>query len=72
MPAGSVGADFELGRERAFGDLAVDGGSGQPGPGKDSFQANDTVWVSHGHAASCSLTASETRQDRVLQARKGI
>jgi hypothetical protein len=74
MPAGPVGADFELGRERALGDLAVDGGSGQSRPDKNGFQANDTVWVSHGHAAFCSLllTASETRQDRVLQARKGI
>ena len=74
MPAGSVGADFELGRERALGDLTVDGGPGESRPDKNGFQANDTVWVSHGHAASCSLllTASETRQDRVLQARKGI
>src|SRR5271154_230468 len=74
MPAGSVAADFELGRERAFGDLTVDGGPGQSRPDKNGFQANDTVWVSHGHAASCSLllTASETRQDRALQARKGI
>ena len=74
MPAGSVGADFELGRERALGDLTVDGGPGQSRPDKNGFQANDTVWVSHGHAASCSrlLTLSETRQDRVLQARKGI
>ena len=74
MPAGSVGADFELGRERALGDLTVDGGPGQSRPDKNGFQANDSVWVSHGHAASCSLllTASETRQDRVLQPRKGI
>jgi hypothetical protein len=74
MPAGPVGADFELGRERALGDLTVDGGPGQSRPDKNGFQANDTVWFSHGHAASCSLllTASETRQDRVLQARKGI
>jgi hypothetical protein len=36
-------------------------------------EADYPIWVSHGHAASCSLllTASETRQDRVLQARKG-
>ncbi len=74
MPAGPVGADFELGRERALGDLTVDGGSGQSRPDKNGFQANDTVWVSHGYAAFCSLllTASETRQDRALQARKSI
>ena len=29
MPAAPVGADFELSRERALGDLAVDGGPGQ-------------------------------------------
>jgi hypothetical protein len=36
-------------------------------------EADYPIWVSHGHAASCwlLLTASETRQDRVLQARKG-
>ena len=31
MPAGAVGADFELSREGALGDLAVDGGPGQMG-----------------------------------------
>jgi len=74
MPAGPVGADFELSRERALGDLAVDGGPGQPGPGKNGFQADDTVWLAHGRGASCSLllTTSETRQDRPLQARKSI
>src|SRR6516165_10381749 len=66
MPAGPVGADFELSREGAFGDLAVDGGPGQPGPGKNGFQADDTVRFAHGRAASCwlFLTASETRQDK--------
>ena len=60
-----------LRRERALGNLAVDGGPGQPGPGKDSFQADDTVWFAHGRAASCwlFLTAAETRQDRQLQGR---
>lgn len=53
MPAGSVGADLELSREGAFGDLAVDGGAGQSGPGEDSFQADDTVWLAHGLAAFC-------------------
>ena len=53
MPAAPVGADFELSRERALGDLAVDGRPGQPGPGKDSFQADDTIWLAHGRAASC-------------------
>ena len=38
MPAGPVGANFELSRERALGDLAVDGGPGQPGPGEDGFK----------------------------------
>ena len=49
-------------------------GPGQPGPSEDGFQTDDTVRFAHGHAASCSLylTASETRQDRPLQARKSI
>src|SRR5215831_15994662 len=74
MPAGPVGADFELSRERALGDLAVDGGPGQPGPGEHSFQADHTVWFWHGRAGSCSLSlrASETREDKRLQARKSI
>jgi hypothetical protein len=73
MPASPVGADFDLGRERALGDLAVDGGPGQPSPGEHSFQTDDTVRFAHRPAASCwlLLTASETRQDRVLQAGKG-
>src|SRR5262249_13844717 len=34
MPAAPVDADLDLRRERAFGDLAIDGGPGQPGHGK--------------------------------------
>ena len=44
MPTGPIGADFELSRERTLGDLAVNGGPGQPGPGEDSFQTDDTVF----------------------------
>jgi hypothetical protein len=74
MPAGPVGADFELRGKRALGNLAVDGRPGQPGPSEDGFQADDTLWFSHGGAASCwlFLTASEIRQDGRLQARKSI
>src|SRR5450631_639994 len=66
MPPSPGGAEFELGRESALGNLAVDGGSGQPGPGKDGFEADDTVWLTHGCAASCwlFLTAAETRQGK--------
>jgi hypothetical protein len=68
MPAGPVGADFELGRERALGNFAVDGGPGQSGPCEDGFQPDDAVWFAHGRAASCwlFLMASETRQDMPL------
>ncbi len=51
-PACAVDADPELGRECAFADLAVDGGSGQAGTGKNGFQADDPVWFAHGCAAS--------------------
>src|SRR5258705_12776037 len=74
MPPSPVAADFELGRERALGNLAVDGGSGQPGPGKNSFQTDDTVWFAHGRAASCwlFLTTAETRQGRHSRTRKSV
>src|SRR5690606_10328803 len=55
MPSCAVDADPELGRERALGDLAVDGGPGQPGAGKNGLQTDDTVWLTHGCAASCWL-----------------
>jgi len=51
MPAGPIGADLELSREGAFGNLAVDGGPGQPGPREDGFQTDDPVWFAHGRAA---------------------
>lgn len=53
MPAGAVGADLELSGERALGNLAIDGGSGQPGPGQHGLEANDPVWLGHGNAGSC-------------------
>ena len=70
MPASPVGADLVLRRERSFGNLAVDGGPRQAGPGKDGFQPDDTFWLAHGRAASCwlRLTASETRQKERSQA----
>src|SRR5258707_7249942 len=74
MPAGPVGADSELSRERALGDLAVDSGPGQPGPSEDGFQPDDTVWFAHGRAASCwlFLTTAETRQGRHSRTRKRV
>src|SRR5580692_1204216 len=65
MPACAVGADFELSRKGALGDLAVDGRPGQPGPDEDGFQTDDTLWLAHGRDASCwlFLTAAESRQD---------
>src|SRR6267378_7661579 len=74
MPPSPGGADFELGWEGALGNLAVDGGSGQPGPRKDSFQTDDTVWFAHGRAASCwlFLATAETRQGRHSRTRKRV
>src|SRR3954464_3031070 len=73
MPAATVDADPDLRRERALGNLAIDGGAGQPGSGEDGFQTDDPVWFAHGRAASCwlFLMASETRQDKQLQAERG-
>ena len=53
LPSRAVDADFELGRERALSDLAVDGGPGQAGSGKDGVQADDAIWCGHGSAAFC-------------------
>src|SRR5579871_2062217 len=44
VPAGAIRADLELSWERALGDLAVDGGARQPGPSKNGFQADDTIF----------------------------
>src|SRR3546814_10492787 len=41
MPPCAVGADFELGRERAFGDLAIDGGPGQAGAGRSEEHTSE-------------------------------
>src|SRR5271170_587534 len=63
-PARTIDADPHLGGERALGDLAVDGGTGQAGAGENGFHADDTVCYEHGCAASCwvFLTNAETRQ----------
>jgi len=49
----------------SLGDLAIDGGPGKPGSGQNGFQANDTIWLTHGCAASCRLflNAVEIRQN---------
>jgi hypothetical protein len=56
--------DPYLGWECALNDLAVDGGSGQPGPEKDGFEADYTVWLTHGCAASCWLFLTVADPDR--------
>lgn len=55
MPACTGDTDLNLAWEGAFGDLAIDRGSGQTGPGKNGFQADDTIWFKHGRAAFCWL-----------------
>ncbi|CEJ86420.1 conserved hypothetical protein [Hyphomicrobium sp. GJ21] len=71
-PSRAVGADLELGRKRALGDLAVDGGPGQAGAVADGVKADDTVWLAHGNNASCwlFLTVSETSQSKELSLHK--
>jgi hypothetical protein len=63
-PASTVGADPELGGEGPLGNLAIDGGTGQAGAGKDGFQANDTLWCLHGGAASCWMRLRAPAQDK--------
>ena len=74
VPAGPVGADLELSGEGTLGNLAVDCGPGQPGPGKNGLEADDPVWLSHGSAALClpCLMASGTRQDRLRRRARGF
>src|SRR5690606_6098225 len=68
LPSRAVGADPDLGRERALLDLSVDGGPGHAGAGENGLQADDTVWLAHGRAASCwlFLTIAETSQGKKL------
>src|SRR5690606_3256074 len=56
------------GRKGAFGDLAVDGGPRQSGAGENGFQADDTIWLTHGCAASfwSFLTIAETSESNEL------
>ncbi len=63
-PASAIDADFDLGGERALGDLAVDGGPRQPSPCENGFQADDTIWFGHGRAASCRLFLTAPDPDR--------
>jgi hypothetical protein len=67
-PASAVYADPDLGRERAFDDLAVDGGPGEASPSENGFQADDTVWCVHSCAASCRLflTAPDPKEQTVM------
>jgi hypothetical protein len=63
MPAGAMGADFELSRKRAVGDLAVDGGPGQTGsrcliPGFDGALARRRA------AAHCTGHRGQARHHR--------
>lgn len=48
MPAGAVDADRHLARERAFADLAVEGGTGKPGAGQHGLETDNPFFVTHG------------------------
>src|SRR4051812_8740512 len=63
-PAGAMDADPDLGRECALGDLAVDGGPGQPGPGEDGLEADDPIWLWHGFVGSGCLLLTAADPDR--------
>src|SRR5690606_26334050 len=52
-PSRAVDADPELGRECAFGDLAVDRGPGEARAGANGLHTDDAVWCGHGSVASC-------------------
>src|SRR3546814_1329929 len=58
MPARSVNADANLRRERALGDLAVEGRARKPGARKDGGEADDLFGIEHGTCFLC-LTASD-------------
>jgi hypothetical protein len=67
-PPGPVDADFDLGRERALCDLAIDGGAGEAGADENGAQADDTVWLVHSRVASCwsLLIAPDSDRNREL------
>lgn len=73
MLARAVGADFDLRREGALGNLAVNGGPRQAGPGEDGSQADDTVWLAHGCLDFCwlCLTAPEPDRTRIYRCARG-
>src|SRR3546814_4551576 len=56
MPSRSVNADANLRRERALGDLAVEGRARKPGARKDGGEADDLFGIEHG---TCFLRSEE-------------
>src|SRR3546814_11253168 len=58
MPSRSVNADANLRRERALGDLAVEGRARKPGARKDGGEADYLFGIEHGTCFLC-LTASD-------------
>ena len=57
LPPGPVGADLELSRERAFGNLAVDRGPGQPRSGRATSSGGRYGLGLRGYAASLLAVA---------------
>lgn len=47
-PACAMNADFDLGRKRPFGDLAIHGRARKAGTGEDGLEADDLVGIGHG------------------------
>ena len=46
-PARAVDADFDLRREGALGDLAIDGGAGKAGAVEHCLQSDDAFCIGH-------------------------
>ena len=47
MPARAVDADFDLRREGALGDLAIDGGAGKASAVEHGLEADDAFGIGH-------------------------
>lgn len=58
MPACTMDADFQLGRECALRDLTIDRGAGQSGALQDSRHADDAFRIGHFWGSECDAAAS--------------
>ena len=70
-PARAVDAYLDLRRERAFGDLAINGGAGKSGAVEHGLEADDAFGIRHGAFSLCYWQPSTEHIENFLAQRKG-